>query len=319
MQCGPLAACAAPTGSTDYKCYGRRMIGDVCTATGMECLPPRVCVNNKCAANLGASDTCYNATTFKQLGMCPLTHYCPSVFTSSQTCTAKGVVGDSCAMQGVQPTATLKVCAPYLLCGISSQTDPKCERPVAMTVATGSDMPSFLGAEGCVSGLGNYTSGKCVDYDAELAKWNTAFPSPSTISCTTALDCNLNGVYLAACVCTAKATGSTPYCALTGKPSVMYAPDVAFYSTSGIYETAYNAGCEDATPNTPQQVSDSNYCSSAWSSKFLAAVCPVLNAQSATSYQCYDMTYGVCNGASALQSSVVMTMIVALVAFFTTQ
>jgi len=311
-QCGPRATCAVATGglAADYKCYGKKMIGDSCTVGGYECQAPRVCVSGTCQADLAAGATCYNATSTKSLGMCPMNQYCPRVYTSNQVCTALATAGSDCS--------TGQECVPFTICGLYSSSAPKCDRVLYGAVATG-DSVNALGAAGCASYTVNATSGKCVDYDTELAKWNAAFPSPSTIQCTTALDCNNVGVYLASCACTAKATGATPYCLLGQKGSVAFASNVAIYKQGGIVETAYEATCENATPDGPEFVNNAAYCSSKWSSTLLAAVCPSLTFGSSSSYSCYDTTLGLCNGASALQSSVVMTMIVALVAFFTTQ
>jgi hypothetical protein len=238
-----------------------------------------------------------------------MTQYCPAVYTANQVCTDFLAAGAACS--------TGK-CPPYTVCGLlSSATAPTCDRYVFGTLAAGVDTNN-LGALSCASYLANTTSGKCVDYDAELAKWNTAFPSPSTVACTYSTDCNNVGVALARCVCTAKATGSTPYCLLGLKPSITAAQAIAIYKQDGILETAYKAGCESATPQGAEFVNNAAYCSSKWASTFLAAVCPTISASS-SSFSCYDESLGLCNGASALQSSVVMTMIVALVAFFTTQ
>jgi len=311
-QCGPYQQCAVMAGGkdADYKCYGVKMIGDTCTAGSLECLAPRVCVSGVCAANLAAGATCLNATTYSLLGICPLTQYCPSVYTANQVCTDKVAVGTTCTSD--------VMCPPYTKCGLLTPAAKTCDRYTYGTVATGS-APTNVGQASCVSYLANLTSNLCVDYDAELAKWNTAFPSPSTVACTTILDCNNNGVYLANCQCTAKATGSTSYCQLLPKPSISAAQTVAARKQGGIIETAYGAGCENSSPIGPEFVTNSAYCASKWSSTFLAAICPSITAQAAVSFSCYDATYGLCNGASALQSSVVMTMIVALVAFFTTQ
>jgi hypothetical protein len=312
-QCGPYAQCmVAPGGSTaDYKCYGQKMIGDTCTIGSYECAAPRLCSSaGVCVANLGSGATCYNATTYTSLGVCPLTQYCPTVFTADQVCTNKVAVGASCTSDAV--------CPPYTKCGLYTPADKKCDRRVYGTLANGIDM-SNLGPASCNSYTANYTSGKCVDYDAELAKWNAAFPSPSTIACNTALDCNLVGVYLATCACTAKATGSASYCLLAPRGSISQAPQIAQYKQDGIIETAYNAGCENPTANGAEFVNNAAYCSNKWASTFLAAICPAFTAQASVQFSCYDETLGLCNGASALQSSVVMTMIVALVAFFTTQ
>jgi hypothetical protein len=310
-QCGPYATCSVAIGgkAADYKCYGRKQVGDTCAAT-TDCAVPRVCTGGVCAANLGAGATCYNATTYTQLGMCPITQYCPAVYTADQVCTNKVAVGASCTSDDV--------CPPYTKCGLYTPADKKCDRRVFATVANGADM-SNLGPAGCVSYTANYTSGKCVDYDAELAKWNAAFPAPGDVRCTTLLDCNLVGVYLATCACQAKATGSLPYCLLSPKGSVVYAPQIAQQKQDGIIETAYAAGCENSSPNGAEFVNNAAYCSSKWASTFLAAICPSFTAQASAAFSCYDETLGLCNGASALQSSVVMTMIVALVAFFTTQ
>lgn len=314
-QCGPYATCTVMPGGTtaDYKCYGKKMIGDTCTVGSSECAVPRVCSSGGlCTATLAAGATCYNATTFKSLGLCPLDQYCPTIYTTNQVCTAFLAVSASCSTAGTK-------CPPYTVCGLtSSATNPTCDRYVFGTLAAGVDLNN-LGALGCASYLANTTSGKCVDYDAELAKWNTMFPSPSTVACTTSNDCNLPGVGLARCVCTAKATGSTPYCLLSLKPSISSASAVALYKQDGIIETAFKAGCENAQPSGAEFVNDAKYCSSKWASTFLAAVCPSISASSSSSFSCYDESLGLCNGASALQSSVVMTMIVALVAFFTTQ
>lgn len=317
-QCGPMASCAVMTGglAADYKCYGKKMIGDSCTTGGYECAAPRVCTAGVCSATLAAGATCYNATSLKSLGVCPLTQYCPQVYTADQVCTAYLAAGAACSTGR---------CVPFTVCGFTSTTaSPTCDRFPYGTIATGSDFntkyPSLLPdpAASCVSYTANYTSGKCVDYDTELAKWNAAFPSPSTIACDTDDNCNLPGVYLASCVCTNKATGATPYCLLGQKGSISYASDLAMTKSGGIAETAYNAGCENGSPASAATVTDSTYCASKWSSTFLAAVCPTVSF-GANFFSCYDMTLGLCNGASVLQSSVVMTMIVALVAFFTTQ
>jgi len=315
-QCGPYATCSVMPGGTtaDYKCYGKKWIGDSCSVGSTECAVPRVCSSTGvCSATLAAGATCYNATTYKTLGLCPLSQYCPTVYTANQVCTDFLAVSASCSTAGTK-------CPPYTVCGLtSSSSSPTCDRYVFGTLAVGVDMSTnLLGALSCASYLANTTAGKCVDYDAELTKWNAAFPSPSTIACSTSADCNLVGVGLAACVCTQKATGNTPYCMLGLKPSVSAAQAVAIYKQDGITETAFKAGCERATPLGAEFVNDSKYCSSKWASTFLAAVCPTISA-STSSFSCYDESLGLCNGASALQSSVVMTMIVALVAFFTTQ
>jgi len=313
-QCGPYATCAVMTGggAADWKCYGKKMIGDSCTVGGYECAAPRVCTSGVCSATLAAGATCYNATTTKSLGVCPLTQYCPTVYTADQVCTAYLAAGVSCSSGGK--------CVPYTICGLTSvATAPTCDRWVFGTIAAGTDYNLALEELSCTSFTANYTSKKCVDYDTELAKWNTAFPSPSTMStCTVDEDCNLVGVYLASCVCTNKATGATPYCLLSQKGSISNANRVAVLKQDGIMETGYNAGCENPTPNGAEFVNNAAYCSSKWSSTFLASVCPTVSFGS-NFFSCYDTTLGLCNGASALQSSVVMTMIVALVAFFTTQ
>jgi len=311
-QCGPRATCAVATGglAADYKCYGKKMIGDSCTVGGYECAAPRVCVSGVCQANLAAGATCWNATSVKSLGMCPMTQYCPAVYTSNQVCTALATAGSTC-------DSVIK-CVPFTECGLYSSSSPKCDRPLFGAVADGGDMPN-LGPAGCVSYLINSTSLKCVNYDTELAKWNAAFPTPAAIACTTSADCNLPGVTLARCACTAKATGSTPYCLLGVKPSIASAADVAVAKQGGIIETAYENTCENPTPNGFEFVNDATYCSNKWSSALLAAACPSFLASASAGFSCYDGTLGLCNGASALQSSVVMTMIVALVAFFTTQ
>jgi len=313
-QCGPYATCAVTTGggAADWKCYGKKMIGDSCAVGSYECAAPRACSSaGVCVATLTAGAVCYNATTYKSLGMCPMTQYCPTGFTANQVCTDLLAAGAACS--------TGK-CVPYTVCGLtSSASAPTCDRWVFGTLAAGVAYQANLQELSCASYLANYTSGNCVDYDAELAKWNTAFPSPSTIACSTSADCNLNGVDLASCVCTAKATGSTPYCLLGAKPSIQYASTIAIYKQSGIAETGYGAGCENPTPSGPEFVNNAAYCSSKWSSTLLAAACPSITASAASAYTCFDTSLGLCNGASALQSSVVMTMIVALVAFFTTQ
>jgi hypothetical protein len=299
--------------TADYKCYGQKQIGDSCTNGGYECQAPRVCVSGVCQANLAAGATCYNATTFTSLGMCPMNQYCPTGATGDQVCTALVTAGNTCS-------ATMK-CVPFTVCGLLTPAAPKCDRVVFGAIAAGTQS-TYLGAPSCASYLVNTSTTfpyTCVDYDTELAKWNAAFPSPSTIACTTSSDCNLPGVTLARCVCTAKATGSTPYCLLSPKPSITAAAQVAILKQGGIQETAYEASCENATPNGAEFVNNAAYCSSKWSSTFLAAICPSFSASSSAGFSCYDETLGLCNGASALQSSVVMTMIVALVAFFTTQ
>jgi len=313
-QCGPYATCSVMPGGTtaDYKCYGRKMIGDTCTIGSSECAVPRLCSSGGlCVATLATGATCYNATTYKSLGMCGLSQFCPAIYTANQVCTDFLAPAASCSTAGTK-------CPPYTVCGLlSSASSPTCDRYVFGTLAAGVAVNN-LGYLSCASYLANTTSGLCVDYATELAKWNTAFPSPSTIACSTSADCNLPGVGLAACACTAKATGSTPYCLLGLKPSVSAAQAVAVYAQNGILETAFKAGCESATPQGAEFVNNAAYCSSKWSSTFLAAVCPTISASS-SSFSCYDESLGLCNGASALQSSVVMTMIVALVAFFTTQ
>jgi hypothetical protein len=313
-QCGPYATCSVMPGGTtaDYKCYGRKMIGDTCTIGSSECAVPRVCSSGGlCTATLAAAATCYNATTYKSLGLCPLNQYCPAIYTANQVCTDLIAAGASCSTAGAK-------CVPYTVCGLSSSaSSPTCDRYVFGTLAAGVDVNN-LGALGCASYLANTTSGKCVDYDAEVAKWNAAFPSPSTIACTYSTDCNLPGVTLAQCTCTAKATGNTPYCLRRLAPSVSAAQAIAIYKQGGIIETGFAAGCESSTPQGAEFVNNAAYCASKWASTFLAAVCPTISSSSA-SFSCYDESLGLCNGASALQSSVVMTMIVALVAFFTTQ
>jgi hypothetical protein len=314
-QCGPYATCSVAAGgsSADYKCYGKKMIGDTCTVGSYECALPRVCSSSgKCVANLAAGALCYNATTFLSLGRCPVSQFCPTGVTGDQICTDFLAVGAACSTAGTK-------CPPYTQCGLmSSSSAPTCDRPVFATLAAGVDANVNLGAYSCASYLMNATSGKCVDYATELAKWNAAFPSPSTMTtCTYSTDCNLPGVTLASCLCTAKATGSTPYCLLRPEPSVLLAGQVGLYKTDGVIETGFKAGCEN--PVTSFESASSAYCASNWQSAFLAAVCPAVSASAGAGFSCFDESYGLCNGASALQSSVVMTMIVALVAFFTTQ
>jgi hypothetical protein len=314
-QCGPYATCAVATGggSADWKCYGNKMIGDTCTIGSYECAAPRVCSSaGLCTATLATGATCYNATTYKSLGLCPLSQYCPTGFSADQVCTSYLAAGAACS--------TGK-CIPYTICGLtSSSTAPTCDRWVFGTLAVGVDYQTNIGAASCASYLANTTSGKCVDYDTELAKWNAAFPTPSTMtSCSDYRDCNLPGVRMASCACTNKATGSTPFCLLNQKPAVDAAGQVILLKQGGIYETAFTAGCENWRPAATEFITNSNYCFSKWSSTFLAAVCPGVSYSQTYSFSCYDDTLGLCNGASALQSSVVMTMIVALVAFFTTQ
>jgi hypothetical protein len=314
-QCGPYAVCTVAAGGAiaDFKCYGLKMVGDSCTTGSYECLAPRTCVAGVCAANLAAGATCFNATTPSVLlGVCPMNQYCPQVYTSNQVCTPLATAGSACS-------SVIK-CVPFTQCGLLTPADPKCDRKVYGAIAAGTQS-TYLGAASCASYLVNTSTTfpyTCVDYDTELAKWNAAFPTPALISCSDYRDCNLAGVRLAECVCTNKATGATPYCLLSQKPSIAQAGNVANWKQGGIFETAYEATCENPRPFGAQFVKDAAYCSSKWSSQLLAAICPTISYGS-NFYSCYDDSLGLCNGASALQSSVVMTMIVALVAFFTTQ
>jgi hypothetical protein len=170
----------------------------------------------------------------------------------------------------------------------------------------------------CVSGLANFTSNLCVNYDAEVTKWKAAFPTPDTIRCTTALDCNSVGVYIAGCVCGSAQTGALPYCKLGLAPNAGNALQIAEMKQNGLYEMA-GSTCENVEPADVTTISNSDYCFINYKSTWLAAACPIYTSFFANSYQCYDQTQGICNGASAIKSSVVVTMIVAIVAFFTTQ
>jgi hypothetical protein len=166
--------------------------------------------------------------------------------------------------------------------------------------------------------LANITSNLCVNYDAEVTKWKAAFPTPDTIRCTNALDCNSVGVYIAGCVCGSAQTGALPYCKLGLAPNAGNAITIANMKQNGIYEMA-GSTCENVGPLAVETINNGDYCFSTYKSTWLAAACPVYTNLFSTGYQCYDQTQGICNAASAIKSSVVVTMIVAIVAFFTTQ
>jgi hypothetical protein len=297
-QCGPKAKCLSKDYGQTYYCVAERRIGDYCN-TDYDCDGWRVCIDGKCAANLPPDAQCWNSTFFST-GICPLYQYCPE---PPETGPSEDYYNCTSYPKLDQPCDYNYGCVPPWICGASgSYEEPTCGRVDLAYIPAGQPASNYTYELSCTSLLANYSSGHCVSYEEEKAKWESYYPANT--SCVTDADCNLYGVNIATCHCTQYPENNYAYCVLDVDPYT-YKPLYDLYlNTSGPLALGYKAGCESPLPYGETADFNPNYCYSNYSTQFLYAYCYVTNVYDQhdldyDTYSCYEEKYCISSSSSS--------------------